>query len=191
MAKVNHSKYALLGMLSFQPMSGYDIKQHSENSVNHFWTISYTQIYAMLKRLEADGMVSKREEQTAEGRPNRFVYALTDIGREALQGWLRAPVAPEPGRLIRSLKLFFGHEVSVEDNCRHIKSYQQELQTLLANYEAIEQTALADPTRAERLRHAPDYAFMTLRRGLHIVRANLAWCEETLAVIDNWKLTSE
>ena len=38
------SKYAILGMLSIEPMSGYDIKKEVEKSISNFWTESYGQI---------------------------------------------------------------------------------------------------------------------------------------------------
>lgn len=37
MAKEHKSRYAVLGMLSLGPMSGYDIKKVIEESINNFW----------------------------------------------------------------------------------------------------------------------------------------------------------
>ena len=45
------SRYAVLGMLSIRPMSGYDIKQAIGESVVHFWDESYGRIYPSLQRL--------------------------------------------------------------------------------------------------------------------------------------------
>jgi hypothetical protein len=39
------SRYALLGMLSLGPGSGYDLKKRIEGSLAHFWSESYGQIY--------------------------------------------------------------------------------------------------------------------------------------------------
>ena len=183
MAKVNQSKYAVLGMLSFQPMSGYDIKQHLENSVNHFWTISYTQIYAMLKRLEAEKLVTQTVELQT-GRPNRYIYALTEAGRQQLQDWLRQPIRVEPDRLALSLKLFFGHEVQPEDMIAHLRHYQSQLQDTVALYKTIEKNREELP---EDHQSHPDYTYLTLRRGIHLMQAQLAWCEESLATLLAWQ----
>jgi DNA-binding PadR family transcriptional regulator len=45
------SKYAILGMLSIAPMSGYDIKKQVETSISNFWSESYGQIYPALRNL--------------------------------------------------------------------------------------------------------------------------------------------
>src|SRR5438132_1157029 len=36
--------YAVLGMLSLAPMSGYDIRKESETSIGYFWSESYGQL---------------------------------------------------------------------------------------------------------------------------------------------------
>ncbi|MDH3629255.1 MAG: PadR family transcriptional regulator, partial [Acidobacteriota bacterium] len=42
------SRYAVLGILTLEPMSGYDIKKFIETSVAHFWRESYGNIYPLL-----------------------------------------------------------------------------------------------------------------------------------------------
>ena len=44
MAKENKSKYAVMGVLSICPASGYDIKKFMECSTSNFWSESYGQI---------------------------------------------------------------------------------------------------------------------------------------------------
>jgi len=84
MAKENKSRYALLGILSICPGSGYDIKKFMEQSTGNFWNESYGQIYPMLKQLVDEGLATSRTEKH-EGKPERYVYALTDKGLQALQ----------------------------------------------------------------------------------------------------------
>src|SRR6266496_664524 len=84
--KSPRSKYAMLGMLSIRPMSGYDIKKAVQDSINYFWTESYGQIYPMLKSLVAERLVTKTVKKQA-GRPDRHVYALTARGRKASNVW--------------------------------------------------------------------------------------------------------
>src|SRR5262245_4630585 len=98
MPKENRSRYALLGLLSWGPMSGYDIKKVAEQSIANFWNESYGQIYPMLKRLAAEGLATASGEKQV-GKPDRYVYALTEQGRKALQGWLRKPAGQEVGRI--------------------------------------------------------------------------------------------
>ncbi|MGH9601902.1 MAG: PadR family transcriptional regulator, partial [Terriglobales bacterium] len=47
----NTTRFALLGLLSLGPQSGYDLKKRMEQSIAHFWSESYGQIYPTLRRL--------------------------------------------------------------------------------------------------------------------------------------------
>lgn len=73
-----------LGILSFQEASGYEIKKEIEDGMfSHFIDASYGSIYPALTLLNAEGLVTLRaEEQT--GRPDKKVYAITDVGHAAL-----------------------------------------------------------------------------------------------------------
>src|SRR5215472_7142408 len=112
MAKENKSRYALLGILSMCPGSGYDFKKLMEQSTSNFWSESYGQIYPLLKQLEQDGLATHHNEKQ-EGKPERYVYALTSQGREALERWLTGPVERGVERNELLLKLFFGQHVPV------------------------------------------------------------------------------
>src|SRR5918999_5504170 len=105
------SKYAILGMLSIEPMSGYDIKKEVETSISNFWTESYGQIYPVLRKLIGEKLVTKTVESEA-GKPDRHVYALTAQGRKELRRWLREGFAPKIQRNEFLLKLFFGEEIT-------------------------------------------------------------------------------
>ena len=45
-------KYALLGFLSYRPMSGYDMEHWMEASTGHFWHAKISQVYTTLKQVE-------------------------------------------------------------------------------------------------------------------------------------------
>ena len=52
---------ALLGLLTIEPMSGYDLGLVIRDSIGHFWNESYGQIYPNLKRLAAEGLVAAKD----------------------------------------------------------------------------------------------------------------------------------
>jgi PadR family transcriptional regulator AphA len=178
MAKENRSKYAILGLLSWGPMSGYGIKKAVEQSISNFWNESYGQIYPILKRLAAEGLAATSVEKQA-GKPERYVYTLTEKGRKALQAWLRRPVVQEVGRVEILLKLFFGRQVAVADNIRHLQRFQTRQRQLLKKYEAIEARLRADYADNPDL----PYWLMTLSYGRHCSQALLHWADETLVAL--------
>src|SRR2546428_7473662 len=93
----NTSRYAILGVLSRRPMSGYDVKKLIERSIAHFWNESYGQIYPILNRLAAEGLAERRRERQ-RGKPDRHVYSLTSKGRAELPRWLALPPRPQTRR---------------------------------------------------------------------------------------------
>jgi DNA-binding PadR family transcriptional regulator len=157
------------------PMSGYDIKALIPESIGHFWSESYGQIYPSLKRMEAAGLVEKKTERK-KGKPDRNVYLLTRQGREELRQWLRLPVVSAVPRNELLLKLFFGRQIPGSASRKHVEEYREKHRALLARYEAVE--------RALKREHGGDpdlpYWLMTLSMGRYTSRAMLRWCEETL-----------
>ena len=59
-------KHALLGLLTHQPMTGYELKQFFDSSIQHFWNAELSQIYPTLKSLEA-GLEALVAARTSEG----------------------------------------------------------------------------------------------------------------------------
>ncbi|MYF92724.1 MAG: PadR family transcriptional regulator, partial [Gemmatimonadetes bacterium] len=63
MPKTNKSKYAIMGMLSIRPMSGYDMKKLIAQSISYFWNESFGQIYPTLKKLVEEGLATRQTEK--------------------------------------------------------------------------------------------------------------------------------
>ena len=176
--KDNKSKYAILGILSMDAMSGYDIKKMFKKIAANFWNESYGQIYPILKRLaEQELATSSIEKQT--GKPDRHVYSLTNKGREALQQWLIEPVGRQIGRHELLLKLFFGVQVSLGDNIRQVEHFQDLHRKELEDLKAIEGHLKTEKRNDPNL----DYWLMTVSYGKHVNKAILNWCEETLSAL--------
>ncbi len=78
----------ILAQLSTGSRYGYEIKKNVERILGSSFTINSNMLYPALKRFEEMGAVQKRIE-TQEGKPNRHVYSMTDLGLEVLQEMLR------------------------------------------------------------------------------------------------------
>lgn len=176
--RTSTSRYAILGVLSLCPMSGYDVKKLIGRSIAHFWNESYGQIYPILNRLAAEGLAERRRE-TQRGKPDRHVYSLTPKGREELERWLAHPARPAPFRSELLLKLFLGSAGPVSNSVAQVEHHRARQRELLDTYERIERQL-----RQELAGH-PQLAFslITLHYGQRRCRATLAWCEETLATL--------
>ncbi len=109
-------RHAILGIVEFRPMHGYEIKRVLGEGISTFWPVHLAAIYPSLRRLEDEGLVAHRTEKSGEGRPDRKVYEITDAGREELARWRRLP----PEGLTQSkvplyLKLLFAKPENLGD----------------------------------------------------------------------------
>jgi PadR family transcriptional regulator AphA len=170
---------ALLGLLSLGPMSGYDIRQLIPQSIGHFWSESYGQIYPALKRLAAAGLVEKKVERK-KGKPDRHLYSLTPAGRMQLQQWLKLPPADEPPRNELLLKLFFGARVSPAVSRDHVVSCMAAHERTLKVYAAMSRQLQKDQPNDPQL----PYWLMTLSFGRHRSAALVKWSKETLKELE-------
>jgi PadR family transcriptional regulator AphA len=99
-------RHTILGFLSIQPMTGYDLKRHFDASVRHFWSADQAAIYRTLGELERDELVDFERVAQAT-RPDRKVFSLTERGRAELDHWLATPAPTVPRREPLLVKLFF------------------------------------------------------------------------------------
>ncbi len=80
---------AILGFLSWQPLSGYDLKKRFADLPELYWSGNSNQIYTALVDLHKRGLVSK-EVQLQESLPARKVYSITPQGRDVLRTWVQS-----------------------------------------------------------------------------------------------------
>ena len=176
-------KHALLGILSFEPMTGYELKQFFDSSVQHFWNAELSQIYPTLKALEESGFVDMRVE-VQQNRPNRKIYAVTDEGRAEFQRWVRDAQPPADLRDPFLIKIFFGTEVPVEDTIILLRRQMEEQQKMLL----FSETVLRDKiTQGVKLWHSARHGMywtLTLDLARAYRRAYIAWCEESMRVLE-------
>jgi DNA-binding PadR family transcriptional regulator len=165
----------LLGLLTVEPMSGYDLGQTIRGSIGHFWNESYGQIYPNLKKLSADGLVASKTEKQ-KGKPDRHIYSITKMGRERLAKWLAVPPQAEIPRNELLLKLFFGAQLAPEISIGYVERMAESERRSLQHI----QRAAKEIAKNQQYPDAP-YWKMAARFGEIELEAHLRWGEETLA----------
>ena len=185
--------YGVLGLLAFWgPLSGYDLKRLFDHILSPMWGAAHSQIYHELRRMKELGWVEmEREEQ--ESRPDRKVYSITEVGREALATWQAQPPSVLQLRDELLLKILFGSFASHDDLVTNLKKSIAEHEIRLLNYR---QNLQYIPTRGERIqegrRHNPyteageaDPFFNLIARfAIEFENAYLRWLYETLAFLE-------
>ncbi|MFP3916929.1 PadR family transcriptional regulator [Lysinibacillus telephonicus] len=178
MKNYNDTTYAILGILTTNCRSGYSIKQFIDQSLNHFWKISYGQIYPTLKLIVQEGL-AEVHTSSSTGKPDKHEYYLTEKGVETLKNWLEQPIEQLPvERNEVLLKLFFGRFQSREKTISLLENYKQKLESRYQTYVSIEQAIINYPDNDTD----PDsmYWLLTLDYGKRTTKASIEWCEFTL-----------
>lgn len=175
MSRQPTTELAVLGALSVHPMSGYAVRAAITQTLGHFWSESFGQIYPVLARLEGARLVAR----DGDGRTSGSTYRLTAAGRRRLVELLAEPIPSAPPRNGTLLRLFFGGLLGV-DTCREIldkarDAAQEQLTALTAIRHEVEAEIADDPDARFRL--------VTVLAGQHSARAQLAWVSESLALL--------
>jgi DNA-binding PadR family transcriptional regulator len=174
MSRASRTELAVLGALSVEPMSGYAVRQAITDTLGHFWSESFGQIYPALARLEAQGLIKR----SGAGQTSGSTFRLTESGRRHLVVLLREPLPAPPPRNGTLLRLFFGRLLGVED-CRAIVVDVLERATAsLDELRVVRAEVAADPDP-----NAP-FWLLTVLAGEHSARAQIAWANEALGVLD-------
>lgn len=177
MPKESTTKYAILGLLSMTPCSGYDLKKLSDMSISHFWNENYGHIYPVLRSLEANGMATRESHQTP-GRPPKNVYHITAKGRHALEEWLKKPVEYRPFRMELLLKVFFARDIPLPNLLEKLLHDRQMNEKRLETYQGIE--AMLRNSEPYRSQNALPLWLATLDFGKRLATTSMEWCDETI-----------
>jgi PadR family transcriptional regulator, regulatory protein AphA len=170
---------ALLGLLTIEPMSGYDLGLMIRVSIGHFWNESYGQIYPNLRRLAADHLVECKTEKQ-KGKPDRHIYSITPEGRKRLEEWLAVEPQPEIPRNELLLKLFFGAQAPPKTLIGYVERMAARERQLLVTFKRVQSEEIA---RNSKYPDAP-YWKMAARFGQIELEAHLRWAKETSAELN-------
>lgn len=195
MARKRKTWFAILGLLNWKPMSGYDIKKLVEMSLSHFWSESYGNLFPTLNALVEEGLATRRVDPDSGGRRRRE-YAITPKGRRAYEKWLREPADPVQTRNELQLKFFLTSRGSVDDSIRLLEEYrvqQKQLYTEFRSSEAVLAQAVRDdempdevaPLLGETSGRSNELLifYLTLRHGILAIEARMAWITEALRAL--------
>lgn len=171
-------KYALLGMLSIRPMSGYDIKKFFDQSVGLIWNATHSQIYVQLDQMENDGLVEKRSI-IQEGRPNKNLYRATDKGFRELQRWLAEPISAPDYKDEFMLRFFFSDFLDRGILKQHLLRVRELMNGRLDSLEKV--TNRKVPPMSNITLHAA-------RMGQRYYQMYLDWIEESINLLESGQL---
>jgi DNA-binding PadR family transcriptional regulator len=184
---MSNLQYAILGALTRQPLSGYDLKkQFAENDLLH-WSGNNQQIYRTLLELHRAGAVTVTLEAAAAG-PARKVYALTERGRAELRAWLQSPPELPEVRHPLLVQLAWADQLSPADLDALLAAYEDEAAGQLQTLQAHVRSGHRDPAGQPRagyiqpaLARTPREAYlwrMLWKNRIAFCQAELTWVRQ-------------
>jgi DNA-binding PadR family transcriptional regulator len=168
---LSNTSAAVLGMVVLGARSGYDIRRAAERSVRFFWALGPPQVYAELKRLEADGLLTGRDD--ARGGRARRVFEASSAGEQALRDWL---TEDEVGVLeLRDpelLRLFFADALPAQDALARVDLIRRRSERALEQFRR-EITPSAERTRAA----GAEFPAHVAAFGTELHEFIIGWCD--------------
>ncbi|MCD8230856.1 MAG: PadR family transcriptional regulator [Clostridiales bacterium] len=175
-------KYAILGILSRQPMTGYDMAKEFDRDMVQFWHAKTSQLYPELSRLTKEGLITFETSIKGECL-ERKLYSVTDEGMNELRSWLRKDeeLPPTPKDTFR-LRMFFCDNIDraevlelVESN---LKRHQEKLSVLQHTWDA----KTKDPDYGGQ--YGPQMSDKMLLHGAIMREENtIQWLEDCLEIL--------
>ncbi|MDY7076270.1 MAG: PadR family transcriptional regulator [Chloroflexota bacterium] len=163
-------RHFILGLLTRQPMSGYDVKRLLKSLSWLIDSPSFGSLYPALHALLEDGLVSV-EVVPRQDKPPRKIYSITEAGRQILQEWIDQPVAPGASLKVFLMRLILASNLSHGGLIDHLRRRRAQV---TAHQLALEQTAtVVDESMDLGDRLVLDY-------GLTVANAELAWLDRML-----------
>lgn len=141
-------RYAILGLLNQQSMTGYELTKAFETTLFEFWHARHSQIYPELKRLHQEGMV-EFEITIAGTTLEKKLYSITPQGSQIFLDWLERqhPMGHTPKDEFR-LQLFFTHMTTPQHRLellqRQLEQHRERLRHLRHNQEKFSRVPGAD-----------------------------------------------
>jgi len=181
---------AILGLLTYGPMTGYDLKKIFDKSISQVWAASLSQIYRELSTLEKKGYVSS-SIQKQEDKPDKKIYKITEQGKNVFLRWLSD--FPEklsfPKRDEFMLRIFFGSRLEkdqlINEFERFILQKKQHLESLKEiekSFDVCSSQFQVDSAEKEEL-----FWHFTIKRGKMTLEVIIKWAEECIEELKEYK----
>jgi len=171
----NPAEYPVLGILTLGEAHGYDICRRLQKGIGPIWTLGKSQVYALLSRLERDGLVA-HERMGQENLPARNMFRITPTGEEVFREWVDTPVNHVRDMRLEFLtKLWFARQTDPDHERTLI---EQQLAVCGEKVKRLEDLEASCSTEIES---------RSIGFRLTIVRTAISWLEELLIQNSNYR----
>lgn len=176
-------KYAILGLLRREAMTGYDISRAFEAGLGNFWHASHSQIYPELKKLTDEGLIVFDTVILGE-RLEKKLYTITPQGLADFQAWILQdePLPPTPKDPFR-LRVYLSDALSDEELMLHFRNHLRQVQRRLEMYEGNMQRGFGPVPSPAGMSKAERGDYMVLRSAIMRDRMTVQWLHDCMDML--------
>lgn len=174
-------RYAILGLLNYHDLTGYELKKMFDDSIRNFWYASISQIYRELNTLEKEGHVSSVIQPQAD-RPDKRIYSITDNGKQAFKAW----IAHFPDTLSKEkrdefcLRIFFGSNLSKQELITQFERLIEEKRGQLEDVQSFLNLTEGYKQKLKLMGGEEMYWKFILRRAAMTLNTTIDWANECI-----------
>ena len=172
MAKERKIDLVILGLLTHEDLTGYDIKKRIDRGISFFWKGSFGSIYPALNAMEKAGLVQKRMADDC-GRREKILYHITDQGTDTLKVWLKEEQVTNDLKYETLLKLYFGGAEDRNITLQNLQHFEEQVKKDLAVLKLYKENL-------EKILDQKDhiYYYLTVTFGIDTYETYLKWCDK-------------
>lgn len=175
-------RYALLGLLSRDDATGYELTQKFKKTMIHFWYAHHSQIYRELMKMEQEGLVCS-EVIPQQDHPDKKVYNLKDSGYEELLAWLMGGnVNPPKLKDAQLLRISLFHLISKDRAILFLKKSKEHHASILDSMHRFKEHS---PEHVDSDKYIGEY--LTLEFGMRSMRMWIDWCDWAMEELEKRK----
>ena len=177
-------RFALLGLLARESLTGYDLTKRFDSTIGFFWSAKHSQIYPELAALNKESLVTF-EVVTQTSKPNKKVYTITEAGRDALSGWAAEDTEKRSVKDPLLMRVWAVGVVPADQVLPHLKTCLDDYQKRLAYLAELKQNIAAAPDAipSEQLRLAIG-PLLAMRYGELQYTVYRDWLRETIETLE-------
>ncbi|MBO4457692.1 MAG: PadR family transcriptional regulator [Butyrivibrio sp.] len=177
MAKDRKIDAVILGLLSHEDLTGYEIKKRIDGAIGFFWKGSFGNIYPALNDMEKQGLVEKSGGDKSSGR-EKFFYHITKKGSDALNDWIADEHAVNELKYETLLKIYFGGAADSSVSVRNIEVFEEQARQNLSILNVFKENLEKVLDTGDHLHY-----YLTVTFGIETYEAYLRWCDKAKKIL--------
>ena len=169
----------LLSALTIAPSTGYDLTRSFSGVTGNYWRASHQQVYRELNTL-LKGCAVTCKVIPQEGKPDRKLYTITNVGSLLLSNWRETAFVPDIIRDDLVVRLFTCRTDGKQPVVDTLKQIIIDTKQLITTHRTF---LFINFSNLESLPLEIKLEFLSVRRLICNWEAQVSWAEEALSVL--------